>query len=578
MDRWEQIRQNIANNTAMWIGIWILIVLNIFALISMSYGFSWSRMLVFVLLCIAGIMGIILLAAHPKGPEVKEREMNSEIDDLMQEIRPLCDELFVKEIDRITEPVIKNTREDFKRGLNYLWEDSKAYLQRLRDGVSEVNVVIQLINSISDSNVKIVQKLQENLEILEQTTHEIERNREKSTQLLDQSIEAKSEDLKKSMEKEKDIFYDYVRRLLQEQVRNSEEGFDILEYFNMDKLGEQFSVVIEKSVQARLAYFEDALIRDIENISADIVGTMQKGALQLLNIFKEIEDLIDTLIDDCSSENNLANRRLNDSRQKIHSLREEANEIMLSLSWQDILLEKRWQDIEERLNVVKGQVTENVSEDVIQYLGENLQTEIPALAVLTQTSANMVLYKSLLDAEIVYQVYEGRKLPEILEDGSYALLQFIRPVEMLAVDSIRLKESHLQKKRSIKEQVKKGAFESYWRRVIAALDMEKEDLLAHLDGVYPRAFSAFCNSPYIKKRPDNIKQAAWMMFLRFMDQSEEEISEESYLLVGLLLCIYQLRNSCIHPLKSTPLALSRESDLSDMRCCAHRAVEILLKA
>ena len=38
------------------------------------------------------------------------------------------------------------------------------------------------------------------------------------------------------------------------------------------------------------------------------------------------------------------------------------------LAWQDVLLEKRWLDIDEQLTAVKDRVLENVSEDVVQYL------------------------------------------------------------------------------------------------------------------------------------------------------------------------------------------------------------------
>ena len=68
-----------------------------------------------------------------------------------------------------------------------------------------------------------------------------------------------------------------------------------------------------------------------------------------------------------------------------------------------------------------------------------------------------------------------------------------------------------------------------------------------------------------------------MLFVRFLDQDVKELDEAEYLLLGVLLCIYQLRNSCIHPLKSAPLPLENQSDLADMRYCAHRAIGLLLQ-
>lgn len=112
---------------------------------------------------------------------------------------------------------------------------------------------------------------------------------------------------------------------------------------------------------------------------------------------------------------------------------------------------------------------------------------------------------------------------------------------------------------------------------MAAVERDNAQLLPHLEDIYPQQFYYFCNSPYIKKRPDNLNQAAWMLFVRLLEQDEEELEEAECLLLGMLLCIYQLRNKCIHPLKSAPLPLENESDLLDMRYCAHRAIDLLLQ-
>ena len=146
-----------------------------------------------------------------------------------------------------------------------------------------------------------------------------------------------------------------------------------------------------------------------------------------MNVFKNIENLIDKMVDEYQGDNTVALRKLGDSRHRISQLKEQANEIMVTLAWQDILVEKRWQDTQEKLFIIKDKVMKNVSEDVIEYLQNSLDDEIVGYRVMADTPENALIYKAVLDAEVIYQVFIGENLLDVIGDGVNALLQFHAP-------------------------------------------------------------------------------------------------------------------------------------------------------
>jgi len=95
-----------------------------------------------------------------------------------------------------------------------------------------------------------------------------------------------------------------------------------------------------------------------------------------------------------------------------------------------------------------------------------------------------------------------------------------------------------------------------------------------LDDVFPKSFNTFCNNPYVKQKPDNLNQAAWVLFLELINNPNHD--DKLYFLVGLLLEIHILRNKYLHPLKNTPINLEHEDDLKHIRYAALKSIDLIL--
>lgn len=531
--------------------------------------------ILFIVIAAAG-GGVIKLSAGSRlDGQVLQSPHPAQDDKIMVEIKVLCEDLFESEIIRITDPVVENIQQDFSRGISWLWEDRQDFVDRVEKFVGEYLPLPALINSLDDEQAKLVKNLNKALENLALLLEEIKSGREQDFLNLKQLVNLKVDDLKKTLRNEQDIFYDYVYKLIQVQIRNQEqdEEFDIAEYFNDNKLGEQFCMNLSQSLEARLLVLQDLIIRELESFAADVVGKMQNNALQLMNNFKNINEVVPRLIEESRDEDNTILIRLQLCLNKAGSLQDEAEEIMLTLAWQDILVEKRWQDVQQKLFSVKDKVNENVDEDVLNYISSILETEVPAFAGLVKTSDNAVFYKSLLDAELVYQLFEGEKLTEVIKNGVYSLLQFIRPLDILVKKSVRLSEEGSNKRKLVKARIKLDSYQSRFDKVREVMENRNRALAAYLEEIYPKAFYTFCNNPYIKQKPENLNQAAWCLFL---DLNDDSFDETIYFLVGLLLIIHQLRNEYIHPFKPLPLDLEDGDEIGYMRYAAYQAIEILL--
>jgi hypothetical protein len=573
----DSIKDSIKNNTKLWMALWILFILNISTVLALSRGFSFLTGFIMVVITVLGLMAIQNQVREIQVPEdIIPSELQAELDAMMEEMRPLCDRIFTQKVDEGTGPIVENLDKDFTRGLEWLWEDGNDFLDQIDECISPTASVLNLVGSLSDEKSKLAKQIQDNLVLVSSVVVNIRKSKESSFQDLSSILYAKVDELKKETEKEKDIFYDYIYKLLGQQIKlqKDNEIEDISEYFNVYKLGEQFSVIMEKTLEGRLLTFQDSIIRELENFSADIVGGMQKNILKLHNILQDTVELLVRLQNDYRGENNLLFKRLGEVAEIIKEVEEKSADILVTLAWQDILVEKRWQDISEKLYTVKDRVLENVDSEVVNYISNNLNSDIKEFSTLSRNPENMVLYKSVIDAELIYQLYSGDKLRDIITNGVYSLLQFVRPVETLINKSVRLSEEGLKTRRNIRGKVKAGEYQPLFNRVLQVIEQDNPAIAQQLNDVFPKSFNNFCNNPYIKQKPDNLNQAAWALFLELINNPAHD--DELYCLVGLLLEIHVLRNKYLHPLKNTPIDLQYEDDLVYMRYATLKSINLIL--
>lgn len=567
----DSFKKSLVQDTNMWIFVWILMVVNLFALLCISLGYSARGLVITVVLVLAGIPLTRRLSAWAEKSLLNSDKNKQLINELMKKIRPVCDDVFNKEIDRITQPIMNEIEQDFSLSLNWLWENCASYRMQLQQGIDETSNILQVAHSLNRSKEKIVRKIQDNHTQLQQLMDDIHDCKEKDQQELGKLLQSKAIELKEGMEKEKEIFYEYMQKLLQQQILN--EDIALAQHFNMNKLGEQFSVVIEKSIQVRLDLFRDSVVEELEYMVTDNVGRTQKGALQLRNLFDDLMELSGQLVQDADEIDMMMVGALEDSQSKMKKLKEASNDILVTLAWQDILIEKRWHELQTSLFMLRDQVLRRVTAEVVQYITGVLNDTIPGYIKLAGSPDTAVVYKACLDAEIIYQLFTSGNSKNLIDDGVYALLQFIRPLDLLVSAALRMNSIGLAERRLIREQLREPEYMQKWEQVVQEVHEQKPEILRYMDDSYPLGFNAFCSNPDLQEKPENVNEAAWMLFMASLESPN--YPPDGFLLVGLLLVAQRLRNLYVHPLKKTPRLLEKPEEIEYIRFCTYRSIEIL---
>jgi len=570
----DGLRESIRKNDYLWMAVWLLVIINLWFVMFLNQDeFSLWLFLGFALLAAGGVWMLRRFSSFPVPEPEPVTEYDSKIRDFMHDIRPLCEKIFQDEINDLTRPTIEGIRADFTTSLAWLWEETDDYLAQVEGAITRLKLLTSPLDSLNETKTTFVQQLLTDCELLSTGVRNMHRSKENSLMDLEEFLDNQVLSLKNEMEKEMDVFNEYVNRMLSRLSKNKDD-IDVDEYFDLNKLGQQFRVILEKALEARQMAFQDSVIRELEDFSGDIVGQMQKNTNQMLNTFQDIVDVLERMKQENWDATNLSLRQLNECLFLGDGLREKSSEIMLTLAWQDILVEKRWQDMSERLFAIRERVKANVEDYVAGFISNRLNEDYLGYSAMANNMENVVIYKSLVDAELIYQLYKGEKLINIIEDGIYALLEYVKPVEAVAAKNIRLTEEGIRTLKSMKNDIKSGEYQDLFDRVRSLVNEYCPEASPYLRDVFPRSFYAFSSYPYIKQKPDNLNQAAWAVFLEITRNRNFE--EEVYLLVGLLLAIHQIRNKYIHPLKNLPLELEDIDDLEATRAAALKAVSVML--
>lgn len=575
MTNTEIFVESVKKSTNLWIGLWALLLLNILFVFILIKGISWILVLVIILL-LGGGGAILLKIAHYTPPEPGiDDEIQTHLNDLMEEIRPYCEEVFNDRINSFLEPVEHDFQQKFSLGLSWLWEKVDAFYAQVEQSAQEGRSIFQLIDMANEEKLKLVERLQDNAEQVMAIMKNVQKQRHYDEAEIQTRLQVQIGDFHNSMQREKQYFYEYVYKMLLEQARAQGKEMEMVEFLSPVRLGQQFGIVVERSLEGRVSDFNNSLLTDLEDFSADVVGRFQRSTAKVLNHFRDMKSSLQRLIDMSGNESGVVNRRLGEYSLRVNKLEEQAGEILVSLAWQDIMVEKRWGEVQEQLFTIKDKVIETADEKVLQYIEEVLEQVVPGLSAMPRDAGNALLYKTLVDAELIYQVYTSNKLPEVVSDGVFSLLQFVRALELHAANSIRLTDERLNRLRKRKALIKDGSFQALFDRVRMSVDYHQPLAAPLIEGVFPGKFQQFVNSPYLKNTPDNLNQAAWMVFNSAIDN--ENLPEENFLLVGLLLAVHQIRDRHIQPFNSVPVGMEDPEEIHITRMAAYQAISIMLQ-
>ena len=79
--------------------MWALLLLNIMVIYGLIKGFTVTAVIVFAIICAMGILLISFLGKINPENEQKHKQYQARLNNLMQEIRPLCDDIYERQLN-----------------------------------------------------------------------------------------------------------------------------------------------------------------------------------------------------------------------------------------------------------------------------------------------------------------------------------------------------------------------------------------------------------------------------------------------------------------------------------------------
>ena len=171
-----------------------------------------------VLLWVAGMMFIFKIArSTPDEPDV-DADLHLRLQDLMEEIRPYCEEVYDKKVDRFLEPIEQDYQQRFSMGLSWLWEKVNDFYMQVEHSAQEGRSIFQLIDASNEDKMKMVERLQEGTHQVLAIMQDVQKRRFDDEDDIRKRLQTKTSEFRQSMEREKQYFYEYVYKMLLEQA------------------------------------------------------------------------------------------------------------------------------------------------------------------------------------------------------------------------------------------------------------------------------------------------------------------------------------------------------------------------
>ena len=403
----------------------------------------------------------------------------------------------------------------------------------------------------------------------------LEAGRRKSLDELELYSSRQLKQVRESLENERKIVEQYLEKTLAAQMETGMVDNDDKLVPQLELMAEQFTVLITSSVDERVRQLEQVLADAVDELAAGAIGAMQKEALSQVNGLRQISSDVEKLWNRPRG----PRERLEAAGVILQDLRKQVNDTLVTLAWEDVLIEKRWEEMLLRLEKVEQELLQNVEATRLAQARALLRQELHSFDLLTTEEYSSCL-KLFITAELMYDYYQEGLLVEVLGEGSYVVLQFVRVVEEMVRASVALSSDLLAQRRQIKDEVREGAYNHVFEQVLAEITEHRPGVKAYLENVYPNGFYSFCLTPGISYQPSNCGQAAWMLYLYLMTQVQQESEDaaEVALLSGLLLALHALRNRYVHPSHSNIIIPVKDpQDIDEARCCALAAIDLLLQ-
>jgi hypothetical protein len=560
--------------------IWLLLVVNGFLVVYLNYGLPSYFILKFLLITCFGAV-IIYYVVEQRKRKVRgvPPDIANVVDLNLTELTDACNAIYSLEIENRITPLLKNAEDEFKESLTFLWQNGEKLRRVLDEGLSQIKVEMQSFVHLfrQEDLIPNYKAVMARLDSCLQTLNDAERFQEKGAEELALIFRRLGSGFENRLNKEKDAAINYLQELLVSRIAEA-PGANSQASPGINLLTEQFRSLLVNGIQDKLPGLDDQVATALEDLATRVTGSIQNFGLNQLNGFIQMIEAVQRLAGEGRKNNDLV-ARLNGVEEELNLIKDTTNDMLFSLAWQEIMLEKRWQQLNEQMAPMRENVLGSIEPAIQSSIQNTLERLIRGFIINSVDDRFREACQDLMIAEILGLALEDGSTPEVW-DGSLVLFQYVYALEGLARRTVFWPREYEETRHILREEVKKGLYQDVFNDVLLQLNERNPELKLYLLDIFPKQFVNFCSTADLYTHPANCGQAGWMLMFYLLDMIDREAQEYRDLayLVSLLLTVQAMRNRYIHPTKSSQfIKLDSKERLDEIRSATINAYNMIFK-
>lgn len=560
--------------------VWILLSLNILLVIKLNFDLTLQIIILYVLFVVAGLMIISFMAeSRPNKRSALPPQVSETLQESLQKIRPLVEDTLKQEMEPVVVNTVATASHDFMEGLEWLWQNGQDLYSHTMPVLNQIKEMLEtMIASFYQEDIQnLLWSIDRRLGFLKENMQDMDKVRAKQESDLEAISARLLREAENSMALEVEKVLESMESVLLDQIYEVYENTGEILEPRIESVVGQVHMIVKKRLEDRLSRLDTLISRQFEDTAAKIIGEVQHLVMTQLNGINHLLEVSERLITEKRSNSKLV-EDIEKFKGYLLPLKEETSNVLMNLAWQDILIEKRWQELDQLVASLQERISTSLEGGIMQAIEKAVDSEIPGFTVLQQHQDTFNAARKLVLAEVMYRAYEKDKLTSMIEDRTLILFQFARALDDLSSKVICVSQEEIKRYRQTKDGVKTGAYDGYFAGICDGLKIRSSYLLDYLADVYPRQYLQFCQTPYLPLRPVNAGQAGWFLFASLITGEPllQLETETMNLLIAYLLIAHQLRNTFIHPSKNRRyVKMDSPAYLDDMRTVCTKAFSLL---
>ncbi|MGE5370883.1 MAG: hypothetical protein ACM3QZ_02735 [Solirubrobacterales bacterium] len=575
----ENTEKPTTKSNTLYAVVWALLMVNLYLVFGLRHGFQLLNFLGFSAAALIGI-AFVGLSGRPKRiiEDPVPIEVAEVVQDAMEGVRPHCEEIFLDQFHQVVGPMFYDAESHFRDGLAWLWQSAEGMREILQKGLIKSKLELGKMSGqfAMQGWAQIYNNTDGKLDKMLAGLNDLPKLKERNEADLQNLSARVLEDTQVKLEKEKDLMLNYLENLLTVQLSEEyQETGEVLQP-SIEKLSAQFQGFLDRSLDAKIENLDETMAQELGTLASKIVGDIQGLTLNMVNGLDQNIDTLKRLMAEKKAEADLR-ERIDNLNILLVSLRDEANAVLFSLAWRDMMIDSQWQTLSARLEKDNMRMQQDAGEGVLNDYIDELKKAIPTIVDLGVSPAYRSIYNMLGAVEYWNNGFTWSETAEKTREAATLLFQYVLVIERMAERVIMVPMETLRNARLMRESVRQGAFAQEFARVRSEVQRRRPELDVYLQDVYPQQFLSFCSDHYMRPRPQNAGDGAWMLFFVLIYQNRfSKADSDSLYLMGLLLVAHNMRNRYVHPTRGKQVVSLEDPDrLIEIRMTALDAIELL---